>query len=355
MNLKTTLMILTCLIIVSTMIVPQTVVSNAENSNVMDNFRLINFNTETVVEIDKKDIPDETPLTLNETINLDLVVKFKFEKPWFIPTFLLNTGIGKWILFRDKNANMTVNLSLSVESPDWVDAELGQQQINFDLNTEFQENQVKLSLTPSKNAPALQKTDIKIKASFTPIETWGLIESDNESSFNITAEYEPLIKHDFAVNLTDSTVLITPGEINLIPLNLSNQGNGELTKISLNVTNVTQDKGWNISFEPASVNVENDEIKSVVLKVYAPKNFDRETIELTFTPELISDADITEEQYLKPGSKTIEITLENDGSLKTEENGLLELDNLLIAIIFLIILAIAIIIIATVWLKNRQK
>ena len=87
------------------------------NTGIKDTF----FNTTTDVSISGEDSYVMNP---GENMELDVTIKFNFVKPPFFPQFLIGTRIGKWVMFRDANINMTTDIALSLSHPEFCTADL---------------------------------------------------------------------------------------------------------------------------------------------------------------------------------------------------------------------------------------
>ena len=141
------------------------------------------------------------------------------------------------------------------------------------------------------------------------------------------------------VNLTNFTRKIPPAKSTIIPIEVTNLGNGETT-VGISVKN--QPDKWNISLDNTTMNISIGKTKKIWLNITPIKNFKNETITLKFTPKSTSDASLEGETI------SFAITLSNDGSLKNEENDLVG-----VLILIAVIIAIAVIIFVFIWLKRR--
>ncbi len=317
---------------------------NSQKNNAA--FRLINFDTILSIESNAEEKTSQ-PLPLEEKTTIDITIEFNIVKPWYFPKFLVDTGLGKWILFRDKNANLSTPINLSISAPDWANAELTNTTPLINIDTQPQQIKTELTITPKNDSPALSEEPLIITANFNPEPAWGLKQSSNSTSFNIQAQYKPNFETQVNVNLTNGKILITPKKITSIPIIIENKANGKAVIEPRLETNNSEN--WNISIIPTKIEMEgNSKNKQEInLVVTAPKNFDEKTLQLILTTYSSKDKENT--SYII----TKEITLKNDDSLKEKENNLLKInfDTLLL----ITILIAAIIILTVVTIKLRQK
>ena len=301
-------------------------------------FRIFRFETKTDVELSNTSLFDD-PVPAGTNVEIDVEIKFKFEKPALFPSFLLESKLGNWIMFRDRNQNMTTAIELAVESPDFCTAKLESSKILIqNFSTDFNDPvTTKLNITVKEDALALQTGKIIVKANFTPGEKWSLNESGDVAEFSVTTAFES----DISAQVENTTIKITPQKSTFIPIELKNDGNDKVL-IDLKIENVP--KNWSLSFAEDLVEIAAGKSKTVELNVTSIKNFNNETISLKFTPKLSSDN--------TQSGKTISLSLliENDGSL--EEDGL-EIDITLLIILLTIILVVFIAIILVVTRKNK--
>ena len=302
-----------------------------------EGLRIFNFNTTTDIEIEETEA-FKNPILPGTLIETDIYIKFKFEIPDFFPAFLIGTTLGNWIMFRDTGQEMNAEIYLTVaDSPEWCEVKLAQEKITVENFTDeyIDPVQTKLNITIKTGTEALSNGTIKIKANFTSPEKWGFMSSGDELKQTITVGYLPDIKSE----IYNTTIQITPLTPNYLPINITNNGNGRTT---IKTTIKGTPKNWTISFNESDTELDIGETKVFHLNVTSIKNFDNETIKIEFTPELTQDSDY------KGDAVSLDITLQNDGSLK--EDGAVDI-TLLIIILIGILIAI---IIAWMIYKRRQ-
>jgi len=324
-------------LLISSTLVPTITAENIKTQN--KSFRLFTFNTSTEIELLNTSKLD-SPLLPNTTIELPIKIRFKFETPSLFPTFLINTKIGKWIMFRNTKYNMTAEIKLQYEeTPNWYTLKLDQNKIIIEnISTSYQEATTKLKLTIKNNAKALETGKIKIQANFTPESKWGLTPSGDKIEKTITVAYQDNIQP----TIENQTIQITPTKTTYIPIKITNKGNGKTT-IKTEIKNIPIN--WTITFNETDVTLDTNEEKEIHLNVTSTKNFDNETITINFTPIL------TENNTYKGETKTLEITFQNDGSLNKET---LQIDTtLLLIILTAVIMTILIITLVIFFIKKR--
>jgi len=298
-------------------------------------FRFFRFNSTTQIIVDDSSGLDDALLPL-ESVEVGITVKFKVNIQ-HLANFFLNNRVGKWILFRDGKEVPTATVSLTVENyPDWCTAKIKNNTVKIEeISDTFSEANTKLNISVDEDAIAFQKSNITLKATFIPDDKWGIERSENKIDVEIMTAYVSSID----VNLTNFTRKIPPAKSTIIPIEVTNLGNGETT-VGISVKN--QPDKWNISLDNATMNISIGKTKKIWLNITPIKNFKNETITLKFTPKSTSDASLEGETI------SFAITLSNDGSLKNEENDLVG-----VLILIAVIIAIAVIIFVFIWLKRR--
>jgi len=337
MKKTTVLPLLLIILLLSSILSPALTAENIKIQN--KNFRLFTFNTSTEIELLNASRLD-SPIFPNTTIELGIKIKFKFETPSLFPAFLINTKIGKWIMFRNTKYNMTAEIKLQYEeTPNWCILKLDQDKITIEnISTEYQEATTKLTLTIKNNAKALETGKIKIQANFTPESKWGLTSSGAKIEKTITVAYQDNIQP----TIENQTIKITPTKTIYIPIKITNKGNGKTT-IKTEIKNIPTN--WTVSFNETDITLDTNEEKEIHLNVTSTKDFDNETITINFTPLL------TENNTYKGETKTLEITFQNDGSLNKEA---LQIDTtLLIIILVALIVVILVMVLLVFFIKKR--
>jgi len=323
----------------------QTSASGTKMTGIFDNIRILKSNSTIEVSLDVADIPSN-PIDLNKTIEVDVDVKLTGELPKFFPKLFINTKIGNWIIFRDKNQNSTVNVTLSVASPDWCTAKLEHESIEIDLLSNSKKS-TKLYVTIKESALALQEGEIELKADFSPPENWMFGPSKDTTNFtivskyvgNITAVIEPLDGVD--------SFIVKPNVNTTLPINITNNYNGEI-KVTTNFESYGHELKWDVWVDPYEIVIAKGETKTVniILKPPTTDEMQKLNATITLTPKSTSDMDIDDE-YLK--GDPIELFTGEIVKEKIEEE--FEIDTTMLAIILLIIILVIIVII--VFLKRK--
>ena len=331
MNKKIPIVYSLILILIFTALMPATPAQST--------FRLFKFETETDVELGDITL-FENPVSPGTSVEVDVNIKFKFEKPLLFPTFLIGSRIGNWIMFRDSKQNRTAEIELDVDFPDFCTAKLEKSKILIEnFSTEFNAPvKIKLNVTIKEDAHALETGKIVVRANFTPNEKWSLNESRDVTEISVTTGYTSNI----TATLENTTIKITPTKTTYIPIDIKNDGNDD-TLVDLKVVDIP--KNWSISFIPDSIEIAAGGTETVELNVTSIKGFDNETIDLQFTPKLSKD------NSYKGKTISLSLRLENDGSLK---EGKSEIDITLLIVLLTVIIAAFIIIILIARKKYKE-
>ena len=285
----------------------------------------------------------EEPISTSESKDITFKVKFKLNLGSIAYRFFFNRRIGRAIMFgftyffKFLNQLPKVNLTLSVEAPDGYQAELDKEQVELDYNNEFEEADVKLTINLDEDVKALQKMDVKIKADF-PGQG-----SITAFSNNTTVSFMPDYVSNISVEL-DSELSIPPLKESMVPINITNNGNGESSvKISINDFGLNN---WNITFDQDDITIGVGQTKSAMMFVKPPKEFSTETLTLTFTPS--STVEDVDDSYRQGDSVDSSITFNNDGSSEEDE----EFDVTMVLIIGIVVLIVFVLI--AFFLKKRK-
>lgn len=309
MNKKHSIIVLAIFLIVP-LIVPQGCAQNSTATALDQDLRLIEFETTTEITL----INETVPYIINpgQTIkDIEATIQFKFERPWYFPKFLLGTKIGKWIIFRDGNYGMSVNISLSVESPDWCAVDLPELVKIDDIGTDFAKNSIKFNITVNETVLAFQEGDIKIQATFTPEDTWGLKSSEGSDNFTVKSNLVGGIKARFYPTKNITEVRFKGGQTKTLPLYIENGYNAK-TIIQIQPTsNITNNSIWNVTIEQKSIELEAGKNITVNVNVTPKKSessYSGNIIKLT--PKLSEDQNIVLDEITVDTPKLI---VEDDG------------------------------------------
>ncbi len=336
---KKIVIMFTIFALVSMAVIPQINATQEKSQGILDNIRIYDFNTTTTLSIQDDDKPT-TPIEIGTNNKVPVTVKFKYENPSFYPNLLTGTKIGKWILFRDKEQNMTVNLSLSLTKPDWCEANLSTNLVSLDLSTEEKTVTTNLNFKIKEDTKAFLEDKIKITAEFTPNEKWGLIASKDSASFNIVSEYNGSIKIEHRYQENDTRINTKPGKIIQFPVNITNTGNGE-TKVMVTLDDEIEE--INVTIDPETQIIPIGQTKQVMIDINISKKEETYNKNLTFTVTSESTTNKELDQEYKNG-ETESFTIEINVVKHKEENN--HYGNLLIilAILIVILLVVGIVI-----------
>ncbi|MCK4365131.1 MAG: hypothetical protein KAW45_03705 [Thermoplasmatales archaeon] len=243
-----------------------------------------------------------------------------------------------------KNRDVEIELAI-VEKPEWCEASLSETNISTTPGTQEPHTSL-LTLSVDETAPAFNDGKVKIQATCSAIK--GLLKiitkvTGNNETFEIpfTVGYLPLIKVEFGNYSSE----IPPLNVTTIPVNITNLGNGKTTvkiEVENESGNYTLDYPDNVILDSQISG--GDYKKQIEIEIQPYKNFTLEEIKIKFTPHYTGDPE------LKGQTITTTLTLENDGSLKEDEEDLGFNSILLIVVIVVIILVL----IFAIILKKRR-
>ena len=288
-------------VVISPQILAENQLSELEESN---GLRIFEFKTTTKISLDND---FSKPLSLNSTHSVDVTLSFKFELPQFFPKLLLGTKIGKWVIFRDQNNNMTVDIKLNLEKiPEWCNAELKNKTITIDnITTEAKIMKTKLNIKIKNDAPALEKETIELSAKFESDSSWGLTQSEDKINFTILPEYIGLINAEFNLPKNTTELVLSPDKNStLLTVNITNIGNGE-SNITIKIKEIQQN--WNISIDTPETTLLPGKTDKINVNITTPQTKERQTMNLTLeiTSKSTSETDI-DETYLQ--GQTLELS-----------------------------------------------
>jgi len=321
-------------------IYPQTIIAQSSTTKTSNSSsRFFWFNTTVETTIDNPSLFDN-PLPPDKPIEVNVIVKFKFDTPPLFPKFLIGTKLGNWIMFRNLNADMDAEINLKAESTqEWCKVKLQQDKVKIEnISTEFKEVKTKIEITIDRGTLALSKSLVKLQGNFTSKEKWGLQESGDEKEFTVTVGYNGTIDY----NIENHTIRIPPLKTTLIPINITNLGNGNTT-VQTAIQGIPEN--WSISFNETQVKLGLDETKTVYLNVTPNiKDFDNETIEIKLVPML------TENTSLEGEKVNFSLKLVNDGSLKKTKG--LQIDTTILTVLIVVLIAVFVL---TIVLKKKKQ
>jgi|GEM_PF-1746309 len=305
MTKKTLLITIQILILIVAVISPQILAENQllkiEESN---GLRIFKFKTTTEILLDNN---FSKPVSLNSSHSVNVTISFKFELPQFFPKLLLGTKIGNWVIFRDQNHNSTVDIKLNLEKiPQWCKAELENKTITIDnITTEVKTMITKLNIKINNDAPALEKETIELSAKFESQTNWGLTTSQDIINLTIIPEYIGLINAEFDLpKNTTELVLSQDKNTTLLPVNITNIGNGE-SKITIKIKEIQQN--WNVSIDTPEIILLPGKTDKININITTPQIKEKLTMNLTLeiTSKSTSETEI-DEIYLQ--GQTLNLT-----------------------------------------------
>ena len=282
-----------------------------------------------------KNLTDE-PIIPLQTQQVEIKVKFKLNMGSIGKWFFFNRRIGRLILFGPGyilriKSNPKATLNLTLDYPvELCTAELDTNTLTFVYDNTYKESTVKLTYMVNENATALEKDDIKIQADF--MGHWTIKGVSNSTNISVTAAYISNISIE-----TESELTIPPLQNTTIPINITNNGNGD-TKILINYMTP---ENWTATFDPEILTLGLNETKQIILTINPIKEFINQTINFSFIPEYI-------EGLYEGTPVNLNINFINDGSLNKGIGN----DVLVVGIIILIIV---ILLVVTILFLRKKK
>ncbi|MEF8879778.1 MAG: hypothetical protein V5A64_05245 [Candidatus Thermoplasmatota archaeon] len=288
------------------------------------------------------------PLTPGETKQISVKVGYRVEGR------LIGRLISQFLL-KDSKAKIEINIA---EIPDFCDEDetkLSKNKIEIPISMEEKIATINLTIKIKEEATAFQKDSINLDINSNVVKDpyinfFTLVnQTQTSEKIPITTGYTPKIDLQLTKNKE-----IPPEQESIIPINITNQGNGKTT-VSLKVMRHSQNF-HNVSLSEDQIDVEQGKMETVYLNIIPVKDFANETIEIRFTPSYGGDENVKgmDDEYLTGDSITKQIVLLNDGSLKEEKQGFLE-ENLTWILIAVFIIAIITLAAITIWYKKQKE
>ena len=297
---KKTLIIFTIFALIFSAVIPQISGTKEKNMSmgILDNIRIYkNFTTTTNIGINEEDIPNN-PIEINKSNEIPISVSFEYTTPRFYPNFLTNLklgnfSLGSWILFRDAQRKMSVNISLSLTKPEWCEAKLTKNDLTINLSTEGETKKTILNFKIKNGTGAFKEGTISLKAEFTPLENWGLKASEDTTSIEIISEYQGTIDLNYTYP-NNETINTKPGKNITFPVTIKNTGNGE-TRATISLDNL--DDRINVSIEPETLVIAKGSEKTIDLNLSISRKEESylKTLNFTVISESTSDLDLDKE------------------------------------------------------------
>ncbi len=277
--------------------------------------------TITYEELEERVIPN------TKAIRIPLQISFEFTGRY-----------EKWISERLKNEVIPIELSITDQSKG-VDATLENNlfDIKLGINTPWVSY---LTVTVNEDIQFNTIGTVEIKATTEEISGlfFTLVEK-GEQTFDIgfVIGYWPVIS---STTPKGNNFEIPPLNHTKIPIEIVNLGNGP-TYVSIDIIDIP--KNWNIKFPTSivigsSVSGENYE-KEIYIDVKPPKDFSRQTINISITPSLLGDPSNQGQ------TEIITFIFKNDGSYKE--------DTPLIIIIIVVIIVIILTFLGIILIKRK--
>jgi len=333
MNKKIIIIVILAIFLTATFSSTITAAKNTSEENQI--FGLI----ESEISIQADDPQIDKPIGPSETKEIELTVKYRLDLGDLAARFFFNRRIGRFFLFglgyilkAKGEPKATINLSIA-DCPNWCTAELDTTTIELEIDNKFTEAKAKLQISVNETAPALELTEITVKAEYAG--HWTIKGTSNTTTISFLPAYVSNITYEA---LTEHT--IPPLKNTTIPINITNNGNGE-TIVNIEVEDPPEN--WNISLDPEDITISVGKTEQINLTVKPVKGFEEETITLKLTPKSTSEEDVDENELIGD-SITFGIILYNDGSLKEEEEGI-GVETILLIIILVIVIVVVLILI----------
>lgn len=264
------------------------------------------------------------PINFEETkeYEIDITYNFNISEEGFFKNLA-------YPLFKDKAVSIKVEI---LEKSEWCTASLDKQTIETTVGAEEKDFSVTLSIGVKESAPAYAGGFVKLNISVEAIKgPLGFITYIGSFLKEVTVDFTPAYLGLIDVEAPqEDSIKIAPYNETLIPINISNIGNGP-TKVLIDIVNSSDSFELSIS---DSITIDVNKTKTVNLMIDADHKFDQEEIIIELKP--VSSTDPEDEGSVT----TLTLLIENDGSY-VEEDEPLEIDiTILIVILVIIVLAL---------------
>ena len=255
-------------------------------------------------------------------------------------SYKLSGTFANWQERKLRSRPIEIELSV-IDKPDWCDASITNPLVDITLGDSEPDNPPLLRVSVNENAPAYTQGTVQVKA--TSPEISGLFFTrvkGGEVTCDVTFEvgYLPVL----SLEIEESSMKIPPLDVTEIPIKLTNLGNGP-TMVMIEIEGMPEK--WIFNY-PKSIILDSpvfgqEIVKKVDIYIKPSKYFSRETINISFTPSYIGRPDAQGKPMV------LTIVLENDGSLKDE--------GLDFTLSIIVIVAIILIVILSIFLKRRHS
>jgi len=313
--MQKTVTILTCLILSLTILLPTSVLA-ADNG-------LFTLQNNLELEWDE----DNTDTTIDPLSEDPLNIKIN-------TSYSITAGtISKLILIIFNNKQATITFEIT-DKAEWINASLDPENMTSSISETPQTDKITLKINPDKNINAYEEGQITIKANVGDIKgPLGLLSllkavESNEIKINVTQGYYS----DIEVNTINLSQNITPYKETEIPINVTNNGNGNIiVKTELSETKEI----WNATISN-NVTISPGKTKTLKLKFKPDHKFKEENV-------YVNIYSVEEKDQSNMGKMfNLSYELKNDGSY-TEETESENIDTILIIILIAIIILCGII------------
>ncbi len=187
------------------------------------------------------------------------------------------------------------------ECPEWCKATIFPPLIKMNVSQNFQSADVDVAITLDKDAPAFEKSELKIRVVSRPMGNKAYVVPEGNKTLTIPfyVGYVPFL----AINeIEGNHKVIGPNEMANFPLEIINLGN-DATDIKTDFLTVPE--GWNVEvIELLTLDqyLGKSYKKTLNLAIKPPDSFgyheDREVIEISITPSSNKDSNMTGESYI---------------------------------------------------------
>jgi hypothetical protein len=216
----------------------------------------------------------DEPLEIDAPYLFDFNVSFSVTKGYF----------GQMILWYCLLTQQDVNVTVTIEDvPSWCTAYFTQPQLRFAVDGSSSTQQTSLFVSVNEHAPAFELFYMTINVSVDTLKgPFGFLPfvqgSYTTAGIGFSATYRPLLD----VTVEDPFVETTPGTTVVVPITVSNLGNGE-TLVSTIIDDPPE--GWMFTIDPSQLIIGVNDSKVTNLSITPPADFYGErVISLWFTP-----------------------------------------------------------------------
>jgi len=261
------------------------------------------------VKLDENITPDDLVIYPGSSKEFNLTVEYKLNLGTLFSNFLLNTRIGKIILFDDHKFDSKMKISIQTEdSSSWCYPKLKNRDIYVDISNKFCQEKATLVVSADQYLDPYDTAKINIRAD-TVENDWKIKHAYSEMDLDVISGCS------FNINIWSSgSNLITEGEERKAKIDIYNQ---ETIDLFTDVEIENQPEYWDISLDSEKTQKIPAQEKVTYYVKIKTKNIPHsqdltEIVKVKITPKATTNLDI-DEKHLLGESQYVTIKLVNEG------------------------------------------